>query len=372
VASIGEYSGRVCAPSLLTGAARRMPPGTYRFLLALIVFFSHTRLNVFDFTNTSTGFIAVICFFVVSGFIIARVLDTVYVGNVGHFVVNRALRIYPVMTAATILSILAVLVHGSFVTWPITMENWTWIDAAKSLSLIAGFPYRVWKVVPPGWTIHIEVCFYAAIAIGYAICDRLSWRSTAVRWYCLTWLAIYLAISCAMNTRFENATGFIPFFVLGVAIHRSTFAFSGRSELVLLALAFAFSMNAILHWNNVENLSIFTPWSDIEPWFPTVRIPGNLIAFPAMLALLVVLVHVDIPKRWRRADRLLGDLTYPMYATHFLVCAIVGAWMPNLSAFATDAVQLPAVLLTACLVNRYVERPLYPIRDAFRGVTVPR
>ena len=102
MASIGEYSGRVCAPSLLTGAARRMPPGTYRFLLALIVFFSHTRLNVFDFTNTSTGFIAVICFFVVSGFIIARVLDTVYVGNVGHFVVNRALRIYPVMTAATI------------------------------------------------------------------------------------------------------------------------------------------------------------------------------------------------------------------------------------------------------------------------------
>ena len=159
------------------------------------------------------------------------------------------------------------------------MENWTWIDAAKSLSLIAGFPYRVWKVVPPGWTIHIEVCFYAAIAIGYAICDRLSWRSTAVRWYCLTWLAIYLAISCAMNTRFENATGFIPFFVLGVAIHRSTFGFSGRSELVLLALAFAFSMNAILHWNNVENLSIFTPWSDIEPWFPAVAYRGILLPF---------------------------------------------------------------------------------------------
>jgi peptidoglycan/LPS O-acetylase OafA/YrhL len=345
-----------------------MPPGTYRFFLALIVFFGHTRFNIFNFTDTNTGLMAVISFFVVSGFIMARVLDTVYVGHIGHFAINRTLRIYPVMTAATLLSLAAILIHGNFTVWPVTIDGWSPNDAMRSLSLIAGFPYRVWKVVPPGWTIHIEVCFYAAITVGYALCDRLSQRSIAIRWYCMGWLAVYLAISCTINTRFENATGFIPFFVLGISIHRLTFGLLSRAEWATAALAFILSMNSILHWNNVENLSIFTPISEIEQWFPTVRIPGSLIGFPVMLALFVVSLYVEIPKRWRRADRILGDLTYPMYATHFLVCAIIGALVPIASPFMMTIAQLPAVLAVAYLVNLYIERPLYPLRDAFRGV----
>jgi peptidoglycan/LPS O-acetylase OafA/YrhL len=352
------------------GAAKyNMPAGAYRFLLALIVFFSHTRFNVFDFTNASTGFVAVICFFVVSGFIIARVLDTVYVGHVWHFVINRMLRIYPVMWAATIISLAAIAVHGNFTMWPATISGWTLDDAIRSFSLIAAFPYRVWKVVPPGWTIHIEACFYVAIVIGYAAVGRLSERSksSAIRSYCLIWLAIYLMISCATNLRFENAAGFIPFFVLGVAIHRLTFGLSSRAEWMVFGFAFALSLNSILHWNNVENLSIFTPWTDIQPWFATVRIPGNLVWFTIMLAVFVALLYVNIPVKLRRIDGFLGDLTYPMYATHFIVCAVTGdGFMLERPALIT-MIQLVACLIVAYLFNRWIERPLYPLRDAFRG-----
>jgi peptidoglycan/LPS O-acetylase OafA/YrhL len=371
VASVADYSERAVEPAIhsISAARSRMPLGAYRFLLALIVFFSHVQLNAFDFTNSSTGFVAVICFFVVSGFIIARVLDTVYVSNVWHFLINRTLRIYPVMWAATALSLLAVAIHGNFLSPPVTVADWTLEDAVQSFSLLGAFPYRVWKVVPTGWTIHIEVCFYIAIALGYAAFGRLpvQFRSSAIRWYCFAWLAIYLAISCAANVRFENAAGFIPFFVLGVAIHRLMLGLSGRAEWTMFWLAFLLSLNSILHWNNVENLSIFTPWADIQPWFRTVRIPGNLVWFPIMLAIFIASLQIDIPARLRRIDAFLGDLTYPMYASHLLVCAIVIDAMPSASPLATTAVQLLASLIAAYLLNRWLEQPLYPLRDAFRG-----
>jgi peptidoglycan/LPS O-acetylase OafA/YrhL len=253
--------------------------------------------------------------------------------------------------------------------WPITTEGWSWIDGVKSLSLIAAFPYRVWKVVPPGWTIHIEVCFYAAIAIGYALCDRLTFRSTAVRWYCFAWLAVYVAISCSVSTRFENATGFIPFFVVGIALHRLTMGSRGFGEVALLVAASILSMNSILHWNNVENLSIFAPWAEVSRTFPTVRTPATMIAMPIMVLLLFWSLNVEIPKEWRRVDRLLGDLTYPMYATHFLVLAVVGSLFPSLSGKLQEVIQLPAVLVFAYLINCYLERPLYPLRDRFRGAS---
>jgi peptidoglycan/LPS O-acetylase OafA/YrhL len=170
-----------------------------------------------------------------------------------------------------------------------------------------------------------------------------------------------------MNTLFENATGFIPFFVLGVAIHRVTFGLVSRSELIMLVLAFGLSLNSVLHWNNVESLSIFTPLSEIMIWFPTVRIPGNLIWFVVMLAIFFASLQVRMPRTLRRIDSFLGDLTYPMYATRFIVCAVIGACMPNASPLESVIAQLPAYLLVAYLLHQWLERPLYPLRDAFRG-----
>jgi peptidoglycan/LPS O-acetylase OafA/YrhL len=102
--------------------------------------------------------------------------------------------------------------------------------------------------------------------------------------------------------------------------------------------------------------------------FDTVHQPMNMVGFTAMLALLVAILWFGVPASLRGVDRFLGDITYPLYASHFLVCAIVGAMMPQATALATDAARLPACLAAAYLVNRWIERPLYPLRDRFRGV----
>jgi peptidoglycan/LPS O-acetylase OafA/YrhL len=115
VASVADYSECAVEPAIpsVSAATLRTPLGVYRFLLALIVF--DVRCNAFDFTNGSTGYVVVICFFVVSGSIIARVLDTIYVGPRLAPRDQLTLRIYPVMWAATIISLAAIAIHGNFV-----------------------------------------------------------------------------------------------------------------------------------------------------------------------------------------------------------------------------------------------------------------
>jgi peptidoglycan/LPS O-acetylase OafA/YrhL len=70
--------------------------GTFRFSLALIVFWSHIAPRPFQFLYENThGLIAVMMFFMVSGYLISNALETFYVGRVRDFAINRFLRIYP-------------------------------------------------------------------------------------------------------------------------------------------------------------------------------------------------------------------------------------------------------------------------------------
>lgn len=75
--------------------------GTFRLLLALAVFFSHSHWLLFSkdtslqINKLGVGGIAVMAFFVLSGYIISEASATFYRGRPFPFLLNRLLRLLP-------------------------------------------------------------------------------------------------------------------------------------------------------------------------------------------------------------------------------------------------------------------------------------
>ena len=96
---------------------RRQPaPATallaFRLLLALIVVCNHAGWiaqetwigKIFD--NAQFGSVAVLMFFILSGYIMSEAAHTFYAGRPWHFARNRALKILPPFFGALVLSLL--------------------------------------------------------------------------------------------------------------------------------------------------------------------------------------------------------------------------------------------------------------------------
>jgi peptidoglycan/LPS O-acetylase OafA/YrhL len=68
--------------------------GTLRFVLAIVVALSHTGTV---FLGYNTGVVAVVSFFMISGYVMALLIEKHYgsVGRVGHFYLDRAARLFP-------------------------------------------------------------------------------------------------------------------------------------------------------------------------------------------------------------------------------------------------------------------------------------
>ncbi|TNC94359.1 MAG: hypothetical protein FD119_3275 [Stygiobacter sp.] len=83
-----------------------IPLGIDRFLMALMVFFSHTTGLAYLHQDIAYfGALGVLLFFSVSGYIVFYSYFTFYDGSPFRFLTNRALRIYPTLWASLVLAI---------------------------------------------------------------------------------------------------------------------------------------------------------------------------------------------------------------------------------------------------------------------------
>ncbi len=84
--------------------------GLYRFVLALMVLWSHSVLRFFPetsgwFTDLQLGNVAVSSFFVLSGYLMMEAITLWYADRLPNFLINRYLRIGPPLFVAAVLSI---------------------------------------------------------------------------------------------------------------------------------------------------------------------------------------------------------------------------------------------------------------------------
>ena len=353
--------------------------GLLRVLLASLVMLQHagallppTAAAVLQ--PLEVGGIAVFCFFIVSGFVIAEAVDVFYADRPGAFMTNSLLRLVPTYVAAIALSaaVLA-LVFPSFVPaineTPITPERFALRTAV--LNVLALFP--IWKfvethwhvpeILEQGWALRIEFLFYLAMSIATLAAVLLRVAVAPV----LTVAGVGALIGMTLlghqvdGSFIENA----PYFIFGVAFY---YAVSRRQDRWLPG-AFCLSTCAFASAHLLGRAATFG-----VAGFPRDRI-GELALLAGLTLIFAALATIPEgggtgARRIARIDRLCGELTYPLYLMHWCIVVAAKTFLPH-ESWTSVVLAFAAAYAVAALAVVVVERPVARLRARVRRRGVP-
>ena len=273
--------------------------GGLRFVLALLVVVDHlTGVAATD----HLGRCAVFGFYVLSGFLITRVLHVGYAFDGGRFWANRFLRLFPVYYAVAGLTLLVVLLfpetaaryHGAFVPIGGVMDY-----ANNVLLLPLAFTHGPFRLVPPTWSVAVEIINYGLL------------------WLFMARSALFASIALS----------------LGVAYHIAAFALGLDYYTPFYAAVLPFACGAMLYF--------------VRPLSPKYGGPAFLLLLAYLLVaqhligdtrvivygstILVVIVVASMAcASSTRIDQTLGDMAYPIFLTHWLAGLLVVLVVPSL------------------------------------------
>jgi peptidoglycan/LPS O-acetylase OafA/YrhL len=300
------------------------PFGALRFLLALMVVAGHSVELGGEATASllrpwGLGNIAVMVFFVLSGFIIAEAVEAVYKDRIRDFLVNRGLRIIPPYFAALLASIVVHLWLASngpvrFFDYEFMPEGIfsarNYLENSLYVVVLYGLGYLGlaldYTFVRYVWAVRVELHFYLAYAF---VCWSMTSKrlSLAVRRYALPLVcaltSILFILAIATKASMLNYFSFAPYFMLGVSLQRwfkSRGRFAAGAVLLFLAMV-------VIHYAGYVNVSA-----------------GNLFLGPVLILLglvasILMLAHLGCSRRLKALDQWLGDLSYPVYLNHYAV-----------------------------------------------------
>jgi len=321
--------------------------GFLRFLLAVsIVVFHCGPLWKFKFI---TGYIAVETFFVISGFYMSLILNEKYIGSNSSyklFVTNRLLRLYPIYWTVLILTCLFSLVIfklSNGASFPVfSLFKYTNPGSATFLIFanlgILGqdivsflgiepetgnlfFTENFWitrpqlnmfLLIPQAWTVSLELMFYAVAPFilrkKTGLIIGLLFLSVLFRFFLYNKLRL----------RFDPWTfRFFPteiaFFLAGYLSYRLYVKFSNfppRKHIAWASLVWIAMLTLLYGYLPVVTFSVM-PFSLNE----LVYFLSVIFSIPALFSYF----------RTSKIDATLGNLSYPIYVSHYLVVGVLAS-----------------------------------------------
>lgn len=274
------------------------------------------------------GGAGVVVFFLVSGYIIAHVLQK---EGTAEFLVKRAFRIYPLYAFALVLQTFYVHSLGVPLDWPVFFQQ---------LFLVGDLfdtPHALWGVE---WTLRVEVCFYLLMAAlrGVGLMHRFR--------RALPWVLVATAITLGKVAPIPSQvvfraylTTYAVFLLLGVVMY--------LREVGQIGVQFLIGFTLLAFYHHYGQLSEFRKdW--LAPHFAAL---GYLVFLGAWL--------------WRnpmvapRSVLMLSELTYSVYLFHNWGFDILRNWLARVSTPRIDFdVQTVVCLFAFCyLTVRLIEKP---------------
>ena len=308
-----------------------------------------------------TGHSAVFGFFMLSGYLMARVIEDVYGTSwrgAIRFYGNRLLRIMPPYLVVVVVTAVMVRVAGT--PAGTVHASASRLGAGELLSemtlhmfadpfVIARQPAHV--LVPQAWSLGVEMWFYlAAPAIVVAWRRGLGWPVMACA---LAYTAALAVLGWPFYPyRYNSFLGALFVFLAGVAMYRH------GARYALGAWSFAAYGAMLLAWFAL----------------PLVM-GGRRFGFEAALVLLFVMtvMVVRLPPwpRWLKPfDRWCALLSYGVFLTHIFVALLILHLMPDTTVKRGDplfcALMLAGSVACAWLTYQMLERPLERVRSTLR------
>ncbi|MGN8346969.1 acyltransferase family protein [Pseudomonas sp. SMV71] len=315
--------------------------GVYRLLLALLVAISHMGVTFMGF---NPGVVAVVSFLIISGFVMTSLIERNYgtAGHIGVFYLDRLLRLYPQFLLYFILSCLVIhfLLPGTPQAEALTLEN---IVTSLPILPLGFYMYGITvpEILPPGWSLGLEMCFY--LLIPFLILYRARGIAFALS------VAIFLVAALGyINTDiygYRLLPGVLFIFLCGSYLYRARAKGLWIVSITTLVAALMF-------------VAIVTGVIPRRPFNAEVTL-GIVLGQPAVWLLSRL--------RHRRWDEFLGNISYGVFLNHFVVMYVLRAFWP---------VEYSTLIITAVLVLSFVlsgvsyysiERPALKLRHALRA-----
>lgn len=340
--------------------------GPVRLFLALLVMLHHViHLPL-------TGVHAVHVFYLMSGYLMTHVVAETYGTTHKGFLIfwfNRALRLFPGYWLSLLIGFGVLwLVGDSFargmqdkVYMPATAAEWL----QNAVMVYPSFwPNEVVpRIAPQSWAICVELVFYAVISLGAAQTKRrvLIWLALSMAYIAYWTLGGYHTKAWSY---FSIGAGSLPFAVGALLYHERgavLAAIHGR-ERQWLGAGFALFWGFIaLRWGmNKTGLNALAH----------VVLPLNVVPAAIITAAVMAPANVFISPR---IDRLAGDLSYPIYISHFTF-GMLSIWLlgyENTELGARGFAALPLcfamTLAFSLAVVFWVDRPLNRLRHRVRA-----
>jgi len=323
-----------------------------RAIAALMVAYLHLCEQIGSYSTLLTGpswigvprfDFGVDIFFVISGFIMVATSQRL---GPRAFLWRRLIRIVPLYWIATLALVAAALLMPSL--FKETDPNF--LDAARSLLFIAFHNAaqhgQVFPLLVPGWTLNLEMCFYATFTI-----TLFAW----IRPYQIWVTGILFSIVLVVGLNLPNHDTLLSFysqprifeFWIGMVIAR---VFVGTSTSMPATVAYALiALGFVLRLPPLPNVLVNT---------------ATYIAGPA----LCVIGAIYAERRGAMPNlpflELLGDASYSIYLTHIFTDGVARTIWHRLpvgtgpaAGIAFAVFSTVSVIGVALLSYRYIEKP---------------
>ncbi|WP_349735347.1 acyltransferase family protein [Pseudomonas jessenii] len=315
--------------------------GAYRLLLAVLVAVSHMGKT---FMGLNPGVIAVISFLIISGFVMTSLIERNYKApeKVGLFYLDRALRLYPQFLFYFVVScaVIYFLLPGTPQAAELTLRN---IAASLAIVPLGFYMFGAagsW-ILPPAWSLGLEMCFY--LMIPFLIIYRA--RGVAFALSVVVFMAACLGFINTDLYGYRLLPGVLFMFLCGSYLY--------KAQPKDLAIAAGTAVVAALMF-----AAIMAGWIERRPFNAEVT---------AGIALGVPAVYLLTKLRFHRIDEFLGNISYGVFLNHYVVMYFLHAVWSVTYDGAVVATVLALSLLLSGVSYCCVERPALKLRHALRA-----
>ena len=313
-----------------------------RFFFAAWVLFDHTynfgpadrAMPIF----TKSGLVAVMCFFVISGYSIHH--------SIAHrpdgYGARRFWRIAPINVLAVAIGYVAYVVlglSGGYGTPPVAPSALTWIGSLLLLECV--LPVTI-PFLFPAWSLSIEVLYYFAAPTLVK-----SKNSFAIPAAALLSAILFVRWPYIRDEYIAQPTYFVSAAALLWAWLAGWLAYSHRGHRPMLV---AFTAAGILGiWTQAKFFGIV----DFESG------AANVLAWFLTLVVVFLDVRVPLSRELRAIANYLGDISFPLYLLHYPVLfAVTSSIFKRHPEWNYGIVQVIIALISAVLAYHFVDRPL--------------
>ncbi len=333
-----------------------------RGLAAVLVLASHALLYPLiehNLTYGRLGWLGVILFFVISGFIMVVVTGEGRF-SAGGFLRRRFIRIVPMYWGATLIAAaLALLAPQLFKT--------TVYDTGQLVLSLLFVPFYnpvsggIHPLYKLGWTLNYEVFFY----ICFALLAFLGARARVI------WLTAAFAVLAVLGVLFQPQSAIPQFYTSFMPLAFCAGAWLGlgtlNGQIGTLSRAGIWAALALALVGLVEGFAI-----DRAGLVEDGAAFAGLVAFASVLVLLAVRLERSLP-RFALLEQI-GDASYSIYLVHIYEVAILAGLAFMLlnpadlwADYAVAIVSIAGGTVAGLVVYRLVERPVLRLVNGLLG-----